>query len=771
MEGMIGEQLAVEDAVGKDTTLYLERHLYYNYRGRYVEISGGVNESLARAHADCARVLASVEAAWDSVDSEGSWKKPASVHLGLAQRYWVEAKRVEDSDLRLFKGLEHLIADVDASAGGYGFVWRDPEGRVVRAEARVQSKSMALGSWHCNRRELFVIAACLRRLDEEIPLFSDLKRVEIRGDSRVAVRQADPWNVPACKSMERRAILRLRGVVAEATHALKCGTPSVTVTFAHLPGVSNDIADALSRVSLTSKYIPVLEKREAVILAGCAAVEAHSWLADEAGGIHSIASVQRWRRLRACFFALKGVEDPLDNAELFGHFLKTEQDKDPFCTRTSSDGQSDGRCIIPGLSYSFEKRQGLLYRVRPNCPIDDGPRLQLVLPQALVPEVVIAIHQEGGHAGLTATLASLYTVAWSPGVRKVARKALRGCLSCALTRDRGTRAQVAFGASKIPIAPYDCIGIDIYGPLRKVNGEAESQGGAPRTRQVLSVVDRLTGHASFFLMKDARSKTLVDQLELFFWRIGKWPKEIWCDNAKNFVEAAPLVSFAMMIDCRLRTTPSYTPQCGGFWERKHREVSETLRSCLCANPEASWKWLMAIAEARVNSVFAEEWLQAREDLSNKFQAKVAKKAVDNRPLAIGDKVILYRPGNVPGMKLAPKATGPYYVLKKIGTQCYDIGVAPKGTTPTSSPQRSWMVHSSRIRRFEGEGGDGNNVEIPTVGAALKSDENNICPSCRETHSGTLVCCDGCDRWFHMSCTDYDGFQESWYCAVCMAARE
>ncbi|EER00170.1 hypothetical protein Pmar_PMAR022782 [Perkinsus marinus ATCC 50983] len=297
---------AVEENLSIDINRLTKRQVF-KLAGRYVEISGGVNESLARAHADCARVLASVEAAWDSVDSEGSWKKPASVHLGLAQRYWVEAKRVEDSDLRLFKGLEHLIADVDASAGGYGFVWRDPEGRVVRAEARVQSKSMALGSWHCNRRELFVIAACLRRLDEEIPLFSDLKRVEIRGDSRVAVRQADPWNVPACKSMERRAILRLRGVVAEATHALKCGTPSVTVTFAHLPGVSNDIADALSRVSLTSKYIPVLEKREAVILAGCAAVEAHSWLADEAGGIHSIASVQRWRRLRACFFALKGV--------------------------------------------------------------------------------------------------------------------------------------------------------------------------------------------------------------------------------------------------------------------------------------------------------------------------------------------------------------------------------------------------------------------------------------------------------------------------------
>ncbi|EER17158.1 hypothetical protein Pmar_PMAR002683 [Perkinsus marinus ATCC 50983] len=434
--------------------------------GRYVEISNGVNEGMARAHADCARVLASGSPTWDSVDSDRVWVGPALVHLGLAQRYWKRSAEVEDGDLRLFTDLSCIVADVDASAGGYGFVWRDREGKIVRAEAKVQSRSMAVGSWHCNRRELFVIAACLRRLDEEVHLFPHLREVEIRGDSRVAVHQADPWNVPACKSVERRAILRLRGVVAEVTHALNCSTPSVSVKFSHLPGERNGIADALSRVSLSLKYVPVPDGSSAMGIVHCDAVEVHSWLSDRSAGIHSIPSFRRWKALRVAFLGWCGSDAPSPQAELFTKFLLAKQAEDGFCSRVLDECDTSQVSAIPGLPYSFQVREGLLYRVRPNVPIDDGPRWQLVVPRDLVGELSLAVHQECGHAGLTATLAGLYGVAWAPAMRKLARKALRGCLSCALTRDCGSRAQISYGASRIPTAPYDCVGIDMYGPLR-----------------------------------------------------------------------------------------------------------------------------------------------------------------------------------------------------------------------------------------------------------------------------------------------------------------
>ncbi|EER08283.1 hypothetical protein Pmar_PMAR007954 [Perkinsus marinus ATCC 50983] len=815
----------------------LTKRRVFQAAGKFTEISGGVNESLARAHADCARVLASNASTWDAPEPGNDWASPASVHLNLSLKYWDQAAAVEDANLCLFTGIESIIAEVDASAGGYGFVWKDSNsGKVIRSEARVQSKSMALGSWHCNRRELFVIAACLRRLDEDAHLFVNLRHIEIRGDSRVAVHQANPWQVPVCKSIEKRAIMRLRGVIIEVAHAFRCSAPPVTVVFSHLPGTVNHIADVLSRVSLTMKYQPISDASlhmQVVASVSCDAVEVHSWLSDEGAGVWSIPSFRQWVNLLSFFRGWRGQDAPESSkASLFSNFLKVKQENDPFCLKITDGLDAQGKSVIVGLPYTFELHNGLLYRLRPDLPFDEGPRKQLVVPQCLIADFAQAVHQECGHAGLTATLAVLFSEVWAPGMRKITRKALRGCLSCALTRDNGTRAQVSFGASKIPLAPYDCVGIDLFGPLRRPSvlvigaGSAQRfpQGGDDDGRQVLSVIDRLSGHCSFYLLDSGRAKDIADTLELHFWRVGKWPKELWCDNAKNFVEATPLVSFLMMIGCKLRTIPAYTPQCG-FWERKHKEVSETLRSCLHSNPQASWKWLIAIAEARANlvsgaheriygwkpqspiigalsaqvaessrvpmnfrgseaaakaearsrakqrdellQVFAEEWLQARETLASKFAGKIVKRG-GSLPVEVGDQVILFKPGHIQGPKLSTKASGPYLVIRKLSSQCFEIGSNSDG----SKAQRTWVVHSSRIRKFEAIGAvdeAGGETDVDPIPDPRLTDK--LCPICKERRAGTLICCDNCDHWFHVDCTDYDGQQDFWYCALCNAARE
>ncbi|EER10381.1 retrovirus polyprotein, putative [Perkinsus marinus ATCC 50983] len=823
---------AVVDGESAD---HLTKRRVFQMAGKYTEISGGVNESLARAHADCARVLASAASTWDDLVSGNEWSKPCLVHLGLARQYW-EAAAVEDKELMLFRGIKCVTAEVDASAAGYGFFWKDSEsGRVIYSEAKVQSKSMAIGSWHCNRRELFAIAACLRKLDEASVLFKDLCRIEVLTDSRVAVSQADPWHVPACKSIEKRAIMRLRGVIVEVAHAFACSKPAVTVVFAHLPGKHNTIADALSRVALSLKYFKVMDEDSAVsvVTASCSAADVHSWLSTKQAGVHSVLAFRRWVELRSLFRAWRGDSPPtVVQPSLFREFLTIQQDKDGFCSKIVTHLDDQGRSLVPGLPYAFELRDGLLYRVRPNVPIDEGPRKQLVIPHHLIMDFAQAVHRESGHSGLTSTLAALYSVAWAPGLRKLVRKALRGCLSCALTRDNGTRAQISYGASRIPLAPFDCVGIDLYGPIRRPCGAGTDtrfpQGGDEDEtsqkdgQQVLSVIDRLTGYCSFYLLDNGRAKGIADTLEAHFWRFGKWPRELWCDNAKSFVEATPLVSFLLMIGCQLKTIPAYTPQCG-FWERRHREVSETLRSCLHVHPQASWRWLITIAEARANSVsgaherlfgwkpqspvvgalsaeiagplkvprnfrggeqaakaearararqrddilqvFAEEWLQARESLASEFTAKIHKRG-GSAEVKVGDQVILFKPGNIKGLKLSPRATGPYEVMKKVSSQCYEIRLGTRGSS--SKPPRSWMVHASRIRKFEpvGEG-----PADSAVDPYASESSDNICPSCREAHVGTLVCCDGCDRWFHVDCTDYDGQQQFWYCNFCGAARE
>ncbi|KAF4702252.1 hypothetical protein FOZ63_014594, partial [Perkinsus olseni] len=105
----------------------LTKRRVFQVAGRFTEISGGVNESLARAHADCARVLASKASTWDVAEPGNDWALPASVHLGLSLKYWEQAAILEDAELCLLTGIKCIIAEVDASAGGYGFVWKDSD--------------------------------------------------------------------------------------------------------------------------------------------------------------------------------------------------------------------------------------------------------------------------------------------------------------------------------------------------------------------------------------------------------------------------------------------------------------------------------------------------------------------------------------------------------------------------------------------------------------------------------------------------------------------
>lgn len=55
-----------------------------------------------------------------------------------------------------------------------------------------------------------------------------------------------------------------------------------------------------------------------------------------------------------------------------------------------------------------------------------------------------------------------------------------------------------------------------------------------------------------------------------------------------------------------------------------------------------------------------------------------------------------------------------------------------------------------------------------------SDNNDYCSACRG--SGYLLCCDGCDRSFHLTCVDpplsqfASELNEPWFCNICVAKR-
>ncbi|KAF4648281.1 hypothetical protein FOL46_003125, partial [Perkinsus olseni] len=360
----------------------------------------------------------------------------------------------------------------------------------------------------------------------------------------------------------------------------------------------------------------------------------------------------------------------------------------------------------------------------------------------------LAVHQQCGHGGVAATTATIYQAAWAKHLHKAVKKALRGCLNCQLTRDGG-RVQIRMGACKMPRRCFEVMGADLFGPLKRPTAlpderRVKIRGVEPPKEPshfILTLVDRLSSYTFYRLIPDGKSETIVSELELIFLSIGRFPRELWVDNAQSFVGSVALSAFCLSVGTSLRCIPSYTPSVGGWWERHHRELGSTLRSALNNTPTASWRLLTALGQLRTNQsyahklifgydpsvpilgalesisekqlperfpkkqeameeaqirsrrrddalvIFEEIWLGRRAEAAERFKGKVT--AVDaSNPLEAGDSVILF--DGRPSSKLGPKASGPYIVIRSVGKQCYEI-------SSDGNRDKSAIIHGSRLR--------------------------------------------------------------------------
>lgn len=428
------------------------------------------------------------------------------------------------------------------------------------------------------------------------------------------------------------------------------------------------------------------------------------------------------------------------------------QSEDAFCQSILDQADDDGYVEAPGLEYGYYVDDaGLVFRLRPPSgkDVDDGPRKQLVLPQSIIGEFALAVHQQSGHGGVSSTTAVIYQAAWAKRLHKLVKKAIRGCLDCALTRDGG-RVQTRMGACKMPRRCFEVMGADLFGPIRRPTELPDERRVTIRGVQppketnhfILTVVDRLTSYTFYRLLSDGKSETITSELELIFLSVGRFPRELWVDNAQSFVGSVALSALCLSLGTTLRCIPFYTPSVGGWWERHHRELGSTLRSALSNTPTASWRLLTALGQLRTNQrvahklvfgfdpsvpslgalenisdkqlpdrfpkkkeamaeaairarkrddalvIFEEIWLGRRAEAAERFKGKVALVDALN-PVKAGDTVILF--DGRPTSKLGPKASGPYVVIR-----CFGNGNATKSVqmvavrSPLSSMVRDYV---------------------------------------------------------------------------------
>ncbi len=234
------------------------------------------------------------------------------------------------------------------------------------------------------------------------------------------------------------------------------------------------------------------------------------------------------------------------------------QRDDPFLKQVIADMKA-------GLTLKdFVLDDDVLYHVARPVRRDQAPRLQLALPDPLVPMVLGMYHDEQGHMGVDKTYDKIRSrYYWDGAYRDVADYVL-SCHTCSQRNLRKQRAPL----QELPQAqgPMEFLSIDLCGPY------PESEDG---NSYILSVIDQFTGWPEAKAIPNKEAETVAAYLlEEIIPRHG-CPRLLLSDQGSEFCNAVMAALTKALRIHKVRTSP-YHASCNGKVERWHRVMNDVL---------------------------------------------------------------------------------------------------------------------------------------------------------------------------------------------------
>jgi hypothetical protein len=672
--------------------------------GKFVSITGGYQEALARLHADAIRQVAGRFEGWDDPCADTSTIKLLRGHLEKAKDHWKQCVS-EDWELALFGKRDKLIIETDASQRGWGFVVKVDD-MTIFAEARLFGKITE--AWHANRREFHALSCAIQRVDSLLAHFPDVRRVLVRTDSKVALAHSSEYRNVSSKALERKVILRMKNSIMEISYMWK--TQGIDFRIEHLPGFTNELADRLSRAAYLDTPVQFVE------------------VSHQIDSVRGWPEFKQWLRSRDVFLAWRGTRETDGTVNLLARFISTAQAEDARCRQLLAETNPNHK------HYTTSQLNGAIVRTLNGIQ-------QLWIPDKLISGLLKHMHEQMGHTALAPTLSNFYRVAFHPRARRLAKQSIRSCLECQVTNPPKD-GQPSYGTVRMPERPFETIGMDLYGPLQR------AQGAGTTKKHILTVVDRLTGYTRFILLQNARAESVVAAFEALCYELGAPIQTLVTDNGPQFVLSPLLKGLCMVRGIRHLTLPERSPWMGGFYEIRHRTATRCLRTLLAQFPIGDWHTLTAIAQAKVNSHVGpdrscspheliygwtyhhptanalaqaitsreDEWedpftkaeteaharTASKEDFlrlwKEEFQArqtaqhaKFEKEHTGKRAFALGDDVFVTQP--TIQRKFAPRAKGPFRLIEQIGKQTWRVA-GPEVVLP-------FRVHTRNLVLAEG----------------------------------------------------------------------
>jgi len=331
----------------------------------------------------------------------------------------------------------------------------------------------------------------------------------------------------------------------------------------HIPGETNVVADALSRISGDSPAPSFAPQSPADLTqAHDRAMRAEDIARDLLVGLHTV------QMLTDSSF----VSQLMQNYSICPDFQVLYQ--------LGKDGELLGQ---PGCRH-FEFSDDLLYYV------DSTGRTRICVPTAIRAAVLRLAHDDAGHVGSDKTYLSLVAKVYWNNMKRDVENYVHSCLICQAAKNYKQKPIGLPKSHDVPADKFDVISVDLL-------------SGLPTTSQ---------GHDSLFVMldsfsqhvtlapthKSATTQELVDLFLQYFYRTRGLPAAILSDNGPN-VSSHFWDTVFQTLGVQVRHSSKYYPQANGRVERINATILDMLRTKL-AQGSSEWTVHLPFIEFALN---------------------------------------------------------------------------------------------------------------------------------------------------------------------------
>jgi transposase InsO family protein len=352
--------------------------------------------------------------------------------------------------------------------------------------------------------------------------------------------------------------------------------------FLHRPGRDNMNADALSRIPQHSNRVigsisgsktykanadvsPAVEKRRRT--ADDIDIQCHNSAFNIIGSIGTAPELTM------------GLYDPCPIDEEPPQFddehIRDAQDNDPTITELK------GR-IIKDPDPKYEMIGGILFHKQSNHP-QEGPCLQLVIPETMVRDALIMSHEGfAGHLGINKTFARVNSKFYWPTMTRDTKNFVESCETCS-GRKSPTGMRATLGTMNRATKPFETISMDFLGPLpTTINGNT----------YLLVITDFATRWVEAFPTRDMKATTVAQILINEVFCRHSAPENLLSDQGRSFVgEVIKEVCRLFMVN-KIQTV-AYRPQQNGLTENFNKTICQML-SAYINDDQTNWDIFLPI---------------------------------------------------------------------------------------------------------------------------------------------------------------------------------